>query len=368
MSQIQAPFWLKNIPSATGATTSNLYDRWKETASPTRHSFVADILRNYMKRAACTVRTLFPYDQEPFSSVYRETPLQGKYLVNAKNVVHVKASVDEEALALGDKVFHTINQENQDLIMCRLTMTSIGAPVVYQSHYAAYVTPYQAGRHPHSTPGDLFAVGKGLGKLQAAFNTLPRRLNCAIKESSQTEIKRFSSGALYLLDHAHDFSSEYPNEANAVLNTAESFIVADQKSWMPSHMNMILGDIMLDANNNVIILDNERIAGGWMPEGLDIGTAVTRIALEALLPDGTEPRATVEHVKPLLEGYNTTSPSPKTMKGLLKTAVSSLAVEKVFSVASQLAGHTGPQPDAPHKFQKHMATIAKPIQLLRELG
>ena len=360
------PQWFANLPSATGIETRQFYSRWFEEATGAQRAFVADIMKQYPGASPADIRMLFPYDCEPLRTHYAATPFQGKYLVNRIDVVHVKMSVDRLAMDLGDRVFAAV--AGGGIRTSRVCHTRDRSCILTRRHdgvsYDVYVTPYIDGHHPYGTAEDIFNVGRGLGELYNRLSALPPDLVSEIRTSSRPGIERHMAGARWILAHRNDFVRQFPANGERVASLAESYIEADQNSWVSNHFNMILGDVMLDLKGKLVVLDNERIADGWAPRHGDVGMAVSRIALEALMPDGSTPPQASEQVMPLLEGYNRASGVGLTRQALLDSAVSALAVGKVFGVASQMAtgNHSAGLP-----VQKKMERFMGMIELVTAL-
>lgn len=374
MSQPQ--LWYANLPSATGTGSEDFYgNRFTHEVPGHIRDFIEQKIfkDNVFPGVVGEVASLFDYQSPGMQKHYADTPFQGKYRVrlfqmsekdglgHSDVIVHVKMAASEKVMGLGHAVFKEIAKDFKDepeLQMAALVRGE-GSRFVQNvraddgTKYAVYVTPEIKGRHLFSTPEDLAALGRGLGKLSNAFNNLTLRSLIRIKESSQKQIALLTEGARHILDHEGWYRERFEEKfgkatLDALVDQATQYTTMDQESWVPSHFNMIHGDV-LRTKTGVAILDPERIADGFAPEGMDLGQAMVRIALEApthleVHGDGAgyrrvavPPPQTFAQVRPLIDAYNETAERKVTYDEAKGWALRSLCVSKLFSSASQLA-------------------------------
>lgn len=395
MSQSQS--WYANLPSATGAKTEGFYgDRFTHPVSDEVESFLATALdERFGFHLAADAKSLFDYQSSEMQRHYAATPFQGKYRVSfivpgkegeddpRTAIVHVKMAADERVMSLGDRVFAEIGGKEPSLQMVRLRPGTDGNLVqnvdADGTGYAVYVTPEIAGRHLFSTPEDLTTLGHGLGRLSNAFNTLSPDLKGEIKISSQKQIDLLTEGAKDILNregwYRETFEGKFGKETlDTLVKCATQYTTMDRESWVPSHFNMIHGDV-LRTEAGIAILDPERVADGWAPELIDLGQAIVRIALEApthleTRGDGAgfqevavSPPQTFAQVRPLIDAYNETADRKVTHEDAREAALRSLCVSKLFSVASQIASgnHTaGAGPE--EKFERMLGKLQGAIK------
>lgn len=369
--------WYANLPSATGAKTEYFYEnRFTHRVSDETESFLAVVLdERFGLHLVDDAKGLFDYQSPGMQNHYAGTPFQGKYRVKSfysvpddglsnggvftkSDIVHVKMAADEAVINLGNRVFAAIGEQKSSLKMVQLQRGKDGNFVQNVQadggmQYAVYVTPEIEGRHLFSTPEDLTALGQGLGRLSNAFNALSQDLKNEIKTASQKQISLLTQGAQHILDNQGWYREKFEEKfgkatLDALVDQATQYTTMDQKSWVPSHFNMIHGDV-LRTENGIAILDPERVADGFAPEGMDLGQAIVRIALEApthleVHGDGAgyrhvavPPPQTFEQVSPLIDAYNETAGRTVTYDEAKGWALRSLCVSKLFSVASQIA-------------------------------
>ena len=377
----QSQIWYANLPSATGAKIEDFYgDRFThEVRGPSIERFLVSAASPFLRGSLFGVsKSLFDYRSPGMRDVYKDTPFQGKYLVEdlwdmpegtqfmTPLVLHVKMAADEGVMRLGHRVFETIGhrvfeaigEHDPSLQMVQLRRGKDGKFVQNVladdgMQYAVYATPEIEGRHLFSTPEDLTALGQGLGRLSNAFNALSQGLKDEIKTSSQKQIALLTQGARHILDNQGWYRETFEEKfgkatLDALVDQATQYTTMDQAAWVPSHFNMIHGDV-LRTETGIAILDPERIADGFAPEGMDLGQAMVRIALEApthleVRGDGAgyrhvavPPPQTFEQVRPLIDAYNETANREITYDEAKNWALRSLCVSKLFSVASPIA-------------------------------
>lgn len=302
--------------------------------SDSRRGFVEKAAALFSGRPVTGITSLLDYEtKRPDSMVgsYRVTYDDGTTLV-----IHAKQYLHPETYDLSNNVYAFYNASG--ISAAQLHPTVNGYYHGNVDGLSVYATPNIAGRHPDRI-ADVFHVAATLARVQEVNKNLPEPIVLKIQNNAKTTLDWFESGTRY-------FESTDGQSALAEAGITEPKDVAFLKGCVEtykkslSHMavssnDMIPGNLLIDDQGNVTLLDFDNIGASWMPYGTDIGLAAYRIALDFAKNENGEADDALA-IKTFCEGFNSAATEGRKIntQTLQKMAITG-NVTKLLSVLHQ---------------------------------
>lgn len=314
-----------NVPSwerGTPDTTSFTHEVNNERAA------MADICFAQLGRGdeIDSLYALRDYANKPLSDLYG--PLQGKLRIETTGggslVLHAKHFISPRSWSLSDTIYrhvagpdvltpHVIRTANDDVVQYFDITTGQIAAVPDDNN--------ESGNQIHVsftnyTPADFVdphnsahvkALGKGLAGLRAGLDSLPAEFVAQIRDNGQGVLARWQDGKRLFAENKDTICALLKDKASEVdfsliVDTAERFDAATQGDLVPTHSDLVPGNVMI-SDGKALILDFDNIGCSALPRDADYGLALFRIVLNQL--DKSSSIDEIRHKEETLRrGYN----------------------------------------------------------------